>query len=116
MENKKKNINGMLTGLLVLQLIMAVLSIFTAINFLSTEKMGYAILNFITGGFLLISGITLRLYWGIGYYLTYLLGLVIVLGNIMSLLMGGGYDILSIVLGLILVSVFFNKRIKEEVI
>lgn len=106
----------MLTGLLVLQVIMTVLNIVAGMKFLSADRMGYAISNFIVAGLLLISGIVLRLRMRIGYYLSSLLGLVVVLGNVVSLVMGGGFDILSLVLGLILVSVFFNKKIKEEVL
>ena len=116
MKEQKKSINGMLTGLLFLQLIMAALSIFTGMGFMSADLMGPAIFNFIIGGFLLVSGVTLRLRWGIGYYLSSLLGLVVILSNVYSLVMGDEFDILSIVLGLILVTVFFNKRIKEEVL
>ena len=113
---EKKSINGMLNGLLVLQLIMAVLTLFTGINLLSANLIGWAIFNLIIGGLLLVSGITLRLRWGIGYYLSSILGLIVILSQILSLVLGRSFDILSIILGLILVSVYFNKSIKEEVL
>lgn len=112
-ENKK--VNNILNGLLILQLIIAVLSIFTGLNALGRYNLT-AYLSFAIAGIALIGGITLRMKIGIGYYLTSFLGLIVIGGNLYTYFTSQRADWISVVLGFFLLMTFFNKKIKEAVL
>ena len=100
---KSFDISKMLNGIFILELLMAFLSFYSGL-----------VLGYVLAVLFIISAFLLRFKISFGFYLTFLLGLFIVLANIYWFFSGYVLDYVSILLSLILISVFFNKKFKDE--
>ncbi|MCA9497075.1 MAG: hypothetical protein KC589_09090 [Nanoarchaeota archaeon] len=98
---------------MIVQIVLSVLFFLNGLEFMRKDRLGFMVLFILVAFIMLVSGVLLQMEWGIAYYSTWILGVIILLGNLIPAVLGYTFDLLIIILSLVLVSILFFKKTKE---
>lgn len=113
MDENNGKIFWILIFFMLVQIIIALLFFFNGLDFMKKDRLAFMVLFILAAFVLLVSGVFLKMEWGIAYYSTWILGIIIFLGNVIPAALGYSFNLFIIFLSLILISLLFFKRTKE---